>query len=103
MQEGNFLLFILILLLTVLKNLEIFNRIDNWISKRSGWVTESIGGEYVNIPLFFNWDSLHVRLNSHYGEWSYKKKKIKAYKKSVQKELTVKRSLLILDLKPFKS
>ena len=68
MQEGNFLLFILILLLTVLKNLEIFNRIDNWISKRSGWVTESIGGEYVNISSFFNWDSLHARLNSHYEE-----------------------------------
>ena len=65
MQKDNFLLFISILLLTVLKNLEVFNTIDYWISKRSGWVTESIGGEYVNIPLFFNWDSLHVRLNSH--------------------------------------
>ena len=31
---------------------------------------------------FFNWDSLHARLNSHYKAWSYKKKKhkkIKAY------------------------
>ena len=28
---------------------------------------------------------------------------IKAYRKSVQKEPTVKRSLLILDLKPFRS
>ena len=36
--------------------------------------------------LFFNGDSLHARLNSHYEAWSYKKnkyKKIKAYRKSV--------------------
>ena len=26
-------------------------------------------------PFFFNWDSLHARLNSHYEAWSYKKKK----------------------------
>ena len=26
---------------------------------------------------FFNWDSLHARLNSHYEAWSYKKKKHK--------------------------
>ena len=36
---------------------------------------------------FFNWDSLHARLNSHYEAWSYKKKKstkkITGYKKSV--------------------
>ena len=39
---------------------------------------------------FFNWDSLHVRLNSHYEAWSYththKKKstkKITGYRKSV--------------------
>ena len=25
-------------------------------------------------PIFFNWDSLHARLNSHYKAWSYKKK-----------------------------
>ena len=38
------------------------------------------------IYLFFNWDSLHPRLNSHYEAWSYKKKKHKkiiAYRKSV--------------------
>ena len=29
--------------------------------------------------VFFNWDSLHARLNSHYKAWSYKKK-IKAQK-----------------------
>ena len=55
---------------------------------------------------FFNWDSLHARLKSHYEAWSYKKKKhkkITAYKKSVQKEPTVKRFMLILDLKPLRS
>ena len=29
---------------------------------------------------FFNWDSLHARLNSHYEGWSYKKKKHKKIK-----------------------
>ena len=27
-----------------------------------------------NFFFFFNWDSLHARLNSHYEAWSYKKK-----------------------------
>ena len=55
--------------------------------------------------LFFNWDSLHARLNSHYKAWNYKKKhkKITVYRKSVLKEPAVKRCLLILDLKPLKS
>ena len=38
--------------------------------------------------------------------WSYKKKKhkkVKAYRKSIYKEPTVKRYLLILDLKPLRS
>ena len=56
---------------------------------------------------FFNWDSLHARLNSHYEAWSYKKKKstkkITGYRKSVQKEHTVKRCLLIPALKPLRS
>ena len=55
---------------------------------------------------FFYWNSFHARLNSHYKAWSYKKKKhkkTKAHRKSVQKEATVKRCLLILDLKPFRS
>ena len=36
--------------------------------------------------LFFNWDSLHARLNNHYEACSYKKKKhkkVKAYKTTV--------------------
>ena len=57
------------------------------------------------IIIFFNWDSLHAQLSSQYKAWSYKKKKhkkIKAYNKSLQKEPTVNRCLLILDLKPFR-
>ena len=53
----------------------------------------------------FNWDSLHARLNSHKA-WNYKKKKhkkIRAYRKSVWKEPTVKRCLLNLDSKPLRS
>ena len=38
-------------------------------------------------PLFLkNWYSLHARLNSHYEAWSCKKrkrKKVKAYRKSI--------------------
>ena len=54
----------------------------------------------------FNFDSLRAWLNSHYKEWSYKKKKhdeIKAYRIFLQKEPTISRCLLILDLKPFRS
>ena len=39
-----------------------------------------------NYDIFFYWDSLHAKLNSHYKAWSYMKKKhkkIKAYRKSV--------------------
>ena len=49
-----------------------------------------------------NWDSLHARPKSHYQAWSYKKKKhihVKEYRKSVLKEPTIKRYLLILDVK----
>ena len=54
----------------------------------------------------FNWNSLHARLNRQYEAWSYKKnkhKKIRAQRKSVLKEPTVKRCLSILDLKPLRS
>ena len=59
-------------------------------------------------PGFFKkkWNSLHARLNNHYKTQSYEKKKhkkIKAYRKFVQKEPTVQRCLLILGLKPFTS
>ena len=55
--------------------------------------------------VFFNWGPLHARPNSHYKEWSYRKKKqkkIKVYRKSLYKEPTVNRRLLILDLKSFR-
>ena len=42
--------------------------------------------EVMFVLLFFNWDSLHTSLNSHYKAWSYKKKKhkkIKSYRKSL--------------------
>ena len=64
------------------------------------WVTHTVHN------LFFNWDSLHARLDSRYEAWSYKKKKhkkMKAYRKSTSKKPTFKRCLLILDLKPLRS
>ena len=62
----------------------------------------------ISFLFFFNCGSLHVRLNSHYKSWSYKKKihkKIKANRKSLYKEPTFNRCLLmlILDLKQFRS
>ena len=54
--------------------------------------------------ILFNCDSLHAKLNSHCKAWSQKKKKhkkIKAYRKSRQKEPIVNRCLLILDLNPY--
>ena len=55
---------------------------------------------------FFNWHAFHARLSSPYRAWSYKKKKhkkIKASKKSLWEESTVKnRCLLILYFNPFR-
>ena len=31
---------------------DIFYRIDNWINEGSGWVIESINGEYANISIY---------------------------------------------------
>ena len=47
---------------------------------------------------FFNWDSLHARLNRHYNAWSCKKKKhkkITTYRKSIYKEPTVKKKMFV--------
>ena len=55
--------------------------------------------------IFFNWDSLHARLNSHYEAWSYKKKKHKKRLQHIQ-EICLERTyrcLLILDLKLLRS
>ena len=46
------------------------------------WSSESISA----IVFFFNWDSLHARLNRHYKAWRHKKKKhqnMKVYRKSL--------------------
>ena len=59
--------------------------------KRSSKRLKHIGNLFrKNIQLigcfFFNWDSLHTWLNSHYEAWSYKKRSIKkftGYRKSV--------------------
>ena len=34
----------------------------------------------IKLLIFFDWDLLYVRLNSHYKVWSYKKKKDKKIK-----------------------
>ena len=31
---------------------EILYKIDNWINKGSGWIIESLNGEYVNISMY---------------------------------------------------
>ena len=59
---------------------------------------------FPNETHFFNWDSLHAKLNSHCKAWSYKNKKhkmIKAYRKYLQKEPAKNKCLLILDMKPY--
>ena len=79
-------------------------KIDPWgmpqeiLDKSNKWVFTLTLNAW---SFFFNWDSLHARRNSHYEARSYKKKstkKITRYRKSVQKEPTVKWCLLILDL-----
>ena len=60
MEIQNIHLFILILQLKLInfeycleKSFqEILYRIDNWINKGSGWIIESINGEYVNISAY---------------------------------------------------
>ena len=62
-------------------------------TRQTGNILPLIGFTFVLVALtlylfiyFFNWDSLHARLNSHYEAWSYKKgstEKITGYRKSV--------------------
>ena len=47
---------------------------------------------------FFNWDSFHARLNSHYEAWSYKKKK---HKKIMSVDFRLKTSKIIGQRKEF--
>ena len=55
---------------------------------------------------FFSWELFFLQdWNNHYEAWNYMKKKhkkIKACRKSIKKKPTVKRCLLILDLKPIR-
>ena len=67
--------------------------------------SENVSNIHFLQRFFFNCDSLHPRLNSHYKTWSSNKKKhkkIKTCRKIVQKEPTDERSLLILDLNPLR-
>ena len=51
---------------------------------RQDWEASQI--KDLKLVFFFNWDSLHARLNSHYKALSYKKKKhkkIKAYTRTL--------------------
>ena len=50
--------------------------------------------------IFFNWDSLHARMNNHYEAWSHKKKKHKRLedtgnllRKNLQLKVSVKPKL----------
>ena len=45
---------------------EVFNRFDNWISEASGWVIESIAGEYVYVSIYSP-----LSRSSHI-EWPYR-------------------------------
>ena len=69
-------------------------------------VPDDVISTFVTLNIFLsNWDSLHARLDSHYEARSYKKKKhikVKAYRKSVSKEPTVKRCLVNSSLKATK-
>ena len=77
--------------------------------KKQPWKSDTFNnvvGFSLTLLHFFNWDSLQARLNSHYEARSYKKKKhkkIKIHRKSLYKEPTVNRCLLIIDLKPLRS
>ena len=57
-----------------------YSPFQNGLCEQIHAVTDSI------FFFFFNWYSLHARLNSHYEAWSYKKrkhKKVKAYRKPI--------------------
>ena len=50
--------------------------------------------KYLVQKVFFNWDSLHSRLNSHYEGWSYKKMK---HKKDYSIQERFRKNLLLKD------
>ena len=68
------------------------------------YITKNQAGERnKNVPndngydFFFNWDSLHARLNSHYEAWSYKKEK-KAQKRLQATENLFRKNLELKDV-----
>ena len=67
-----------------------------WAKRNDVLEGDVLGTQCTNL-IFFNWDSqrgMELQEEAH--------KKIKAYRKSVLKKYTDKRSLLILDFKPFR-
>ena len=94
----------ILLMLPAMKKVEIMNMeakqwTDDKMFQFRNDLSTGVGGK--NGPIFFKWNAPHARLNSYYKAWSYKKKKhkkVKTYRKSTQKQPTVKRCLLILDL-----
>ena len=61
------------------KEIRIKNNGQDWLDREAADLT-------LFFFVFFNWDSPHPRLNSHYEAWSYKKrstKRITGYSKSV--------------------
>ena len=63
-------------------NDEVFQRLEKFAKTSKGKVIPRRGMELGILTWsfyfsFFNWYSLHTRLNNHYKTWSYKKKKKK--------------------------
>ena len=50
--------------------------------------------------IFFNWDSLHARMNNHYEAWSHKKKKKKHKRLEDTGNLLRKNLQLKMSVKP---
>ena len=66
------------------------------------WFKSYLSSDRIVINIyFFNWDKQPLNGLELYTR-KRSAKKIKAYRKSLQKEPTVNRCLLILDLKPFR-
>ena len=76
------------LILLILRNFLIIPVIREKIKLKLALAIPTLADEMIQTPLFFNCDSLHARLNSHYEAWSYKKKKhkkITAYRKCLER------------------
>ena len=56
-------------------NFDNFKKKQQDQGSKSWCYTDSLMSVTISKFFFFNWDSLHTKLNSHYEAWSYKKKK----------------------------